>query len=103
MKRLLFILVISVIYAACTSTTTASNESVAASSLSMPYTAAYSSNFSLGKDSNTLAVLNNYKAWEIGDMTAFKNTIGDSLTMYFSSGYKFSGTRDSATYYASQY
>lgn len=73
------------------------------SSVTFPYTAEYSSKFSIGKDSNSLMVLSNYKAWEAGDMEAFKSTLSDSFTIYFADGGKFSGTRDSATYYASQY
>jgi hypothetical protein len=73
------------------------------SSVSFPYSAAYSSRFSIGKDSSALAVLNNYKAWETGDMNAFMNTLGDSLSLYFSNGYKFRGTRDSVMYYASKF
>jgi hypothetical protein len=104
MKKLLFIIVISVLYAACTGTTTASNESTEPKAmLSFPYTAAYSSKFSIGSDSSALTVLNNYKAWEAGDMDALKNTMGDSITLSFSNGYKFIGTRDSAMYYASQF
>ena len=73
------------------------------SSVSFPYTAEYSSKFSIGKDSNSLMVLNNYKAWESGDMNALKNTLGDSINLYFPDGSKFSGTRDSAMTLASMY
>ena len=84
MKNLIFIVVVSVVYSACTGTTTASNESSSssastnASAISYPYTAGYSSKISIGKDSNALLVLNSYKAWETGDMTALGNTFGDS-------------------------
>lgn len=73
------------------------------SSVSFPYTAEYSSKFSIGKDSNSLMVLNNYKAWEAGDMEAFKSTLSDSFTVYFADGGKFSGTRDSAMTLASAF
>ena len=56
------------------------------SSVSFPYTADYSSKFSIGNDSNSLAVLNSYKAWETGDMDALESTIGDSISFYFSNG-----------------
>jgi len=104
MKKLLFILVVSMIYAACNGKTALTNANNAtASSLAMPYAANYSSKFSIGSDSNSLAVLNNYKAWETGDMETFKNTIGDSVTLYFPDGSKFIGSRDSVMYYASKY
>ncbi len=105
MKKLLFFLIVSIIYSACTNRTAGIHEIAKAdsSSVSFPYTADYSSKFSIGSDSNALAVLNNYKAWETGDMETFKNTIGDSVTLYFPDGSKFIGSRDSVMYYASKY
>ena len=61
--------------------------------LTMPYKASYSSDISIGKQSNALTVLNSYKAWETGDMTALANTISDSVNFNFSDGTKFTGTR----------
>src|SRR5438874_10133880 len=104
MKKLLFILVVSIIYSACTNRTAGLHEIAKNDSpISFPYTAEYSSKFSIGKDSNALAVLNNYKAWETGDMNAMKNTLGDSVSFYFSDGSKFTGPRDSVMYYASKF
>jgi len=104
MKKLIFILIVSIIYSACTSRTAGIQmENKDSSSVALPYTAAYSSKFSVGKDSNSLMVLNNYKAWEDGDMNAFKNTLSDSFTIYFADGGKFSGTRDSAMILASAF
>ena len=94
MKKLLFILIVSVIYSACTNRTAGIHEMAKTDSVSFPYTAGYSSKFSIGSDSNSLAVLANYKAWEAGDMDAFRNTLGDSITAYFPDGGKFSGSRD---------
>ncbi|CAN5182141.1 hypothetical protein BH11BAC6_BH11BAC6_10290 [soil metagenome] len=102
MKKLIFILIVSAIYAACTDKPASEAATASASSVSLPYTATYTK-LSIGKDSNILAVLNNYKAWETGDMDAFKNTWGDSVTVYFSGGDKFHGSRDSVMYYASKY
>jgi hypothetical protein len=73
------------------------------SSVALPYTAGYSSKFSIGKDSNVLMVLNNYKAWEDGDMNALKSTLADSVSLYLSDGFKFIGTRDSAMTLASAF
>jgi ketosteroid isomerase-like protein len=107
MKNLIFIVVVSAVYSACTGTTTASNESNASSAntstITYPYTASYSSKISIGKDSNSLLVLNSYKAWEAGDMNAFGNLIGDSLYMTFSDGTEFAGTHDSAIAMAKKY
>jgi len=103
MKNLIFILFVSVAYSACTGTTTASKESGAstatssgASSVSFPYNPQFSSKFSIGKDSNSLTVLNSYKAWEAGDMTALGNTFGDSVYLNFSDGSEYALTHDSA-------
>jgi len=104
MKKLIFILVVSIIYAACTGTTTATNESAQSkAAVSFPFTPAYSSNFSIGNDSDALVVLNSYKAWESGDMEALKNTLADSFYLDFPDGGKFMGTRDSAAKVAAQF
>ncbi|MEJ0083106.1 MAG: hypothetical protein WDM78_19660 [Puia sp.] len=69
----------------------------------MPYTAVYSSNFVPGKPSDVLAVLNNYKAWQDNDMATLRATIGDSITMIFSSGMVMNTTGDSAVKEAKKY
>src|SRR5690349_1813600 len=103
MKKLLFILFVSIIYSACTNRTAGLHEIAKNdSSVSFPYTAVYSSKFSIGSDSNSLAVLNVYKAWETGDMNALKNSVGDSVSFYFPDGGSFKGTRDSMMYHASK-
>jgi hypothetical protein len=104
MKKLFFILFVSVLYSACTGnksdTATGTDSSSLAtaaeseSAVSLPYTAGYSSDFSLGKNSTLVNVLNSYKAWETGDMTALKNTFADSITFVFSNGFTFTGTAD---------
>jgi ketosteroid isomerase-like protein len=113
MKTLFFVLVVSVLYAACTGTTSDSKENSdstanasttsGTSSISYPYTASFSSKISRGKDSNALLVLNSYKAWENGDMTALANTFSDSMDITFSDGSEFKGTRDSAIAMAKKY
>ena len=110
MKTILFIIIISMIYAACTgntSQTTSTDSTTATSSsesaMSMPYKASYSSDMSLGKQADALLVLNSYKAWETGDMTAFANTLSDSVYFNFSDGSKFAGTKDSMVILAKQF
>jgi len=109
MKKLSAIFFIPIFLIACTSsstdsTATAAKDSVtAAPSVPLPYTAAYSSNFVPGKPTDVLAVLNNYKAWQDNDMATLRATIGDSVTMIFSSGTVLSLTGDSAAKEAKKY
>jgi len=110
MKKLLFIIIISMIYVACSSNPspgTSSGDSAIAKTaepaITMPYNASYSSDISIGKQSNALTVLNSYKAWETGDMAAFANTLADSVSFNFSDGSKFAGTKDSLMKMASKY
>ncbi len=104
MKNLFLFLLVTFLYAACTGTTSTTNSGSAdSSSMSFPYTAGYSSKFSIGSDSSAINVLNNYKAWENGDMEGLKNTLSDSLYLHFPDGGEFKGTRDSAMKMAAMY
>jgi hypothetical protein len=102
MKKLSAIFLIPVFLIACTggssdSTTTAAKDSVAAApSVSLPYTAVYSSNFVAGKPTDVLTVLNNYKAWQDNDMAGLRATIGDSVLIIFSNGDELNATGDNA-------
>jgi ketosteroid isomerase-like protein len=93
MKKVLILLLIPLCFTACTGNSTdgapATKDSVTAAtkdSVTLPYTAAYSSNFVPGKQADVLTVLNNYKAWESGDMAALKATLADTVEMIFPSG-----------------
>lgn len=67
-----------------------------ASSVALPYTAGYSTDFNNNvSDSDLLTVLNSYKYWEEGDMKALRTTMGDSMSVNMSDGYNFSGLTDS--------
>jgi hypothetical protein len=106
MKKAFFLLLLPLCYAACTNNSaapaaTASADTTAA--VTMPYTATYSSDFTAGKQSDVLTVLNSYKAWETGDMNGLKATIGDSLLFIFPGGYVFHNTRDSFMTFASKF
>ena len=109
MKKLSAIFLIPIFLVACSggsteSTATAAKDSVtAAPSVPLPYTAVYSSTFTPGKPADVLTVLNNYKAWQDNDMVALRATIGDSLTLIFSSGTVLSTTGDSAIKDAKKY
>ncbi len=66
------------------------------SSIQLPYEASYSTNFTKDvPDSDLLVTLNSYKAWENGDMNALRATMGDSMTVYGSNGFRFAGLTDS--------
>ena len=68
----------------------------AESSIQLPYTATYSTNFTNNvPDSELLTVLNSYKAWETGDMNGLRATMGDSMNVNGADGFKFSGLTDS--------
>jgi hypothetical protein len=104
MKNLFLFLFVTLLYAACTGTTSTSDSGTSTgSAIALPYTAAYSSSFSIGSDSTVANVLNNYKAWESNDMEAMKATFGDSVAASFSNGFKFKGSRDSAMKIAAMY
>ena len=67
-----------------TSTTTpAATDSAAAPTVTLPYTADYSSNFVPGKQADVATVLDSYKAWETNDMKAMRATFGDSVANCF--------------------
>lgn len=59
----------------------------------LPYKASYSSSFSTDvSDADLKTVMNSYKFWADGDMTGLASTMGDSVTVEFTSGDHFSGT-----------
>ena len=99
MKKALFVFLIPVCIAACNNNTTTTAPATApadtAAAVTLPYTATYSSSFVAGKQSDVLTTLNNYKAWENGDLAGMKATCGDSITQILSNGKVYSGTNDS--------
>jgi hypothetical protein len=100
MRKVLFFILFPLCFAACTgnspaTSAAASKDSVTATTVSLPYTATYSSNFVPGKQSDVLTTLNNYKAWQDNDMAALKATMGDSAMLIFPSGYTINTTADS--------
>lgn len=108
MRKFLSFFMIPLCFAACTGSSTdttaaANKDSVTVAPVSLPYTADYSSNFIPGKQTDVLTVLNNLKAWENNDMKAMRSTFGDSVEMYFPSGFKYKGTADSLIKMASKY
>lgn len=67
-----------------------------ASSIPLPFTASYTTDFNNNvSDSDLLVALNSYKYWESGDMNSLRTTMGDSMTVHGADGFKFSGLTDS--------
>lgn len=99
-KYIVTILVLSCCIVACTSKDEGKDESkpatVTASSVTLPYTAGYSTDFNNNvSDSDLLVVLNSYKYWENADLKALRSTLGDSVAAESPDGNKFSGKADS--------
>ena len=96
MKKIIFcFLCTAMIFMACNNsepkTTTSSG-----STIKMPYEPTYSADFNNNvSDSLVLLVLNSYKHWEAGDMKALRSTMGDSMVVDGSDGFKFRGLSDS--------
>jgi len=90
---------VALIFVACgtnSETKVAGSERSTASSIALPYTANYNSNWTNEvSDSDLLLVLNSYKAWESGDLNALRATMGDSMFVNGANGYKFQGLTDS--------
>jgi hypothetical protein len=107
MKKVIFLLLAPVGFIACSGGGSGSSKTTAADSttatVTLPYTAVYSSDFVPGKQSDVVTVLNNYKAWETNDMASMKSTYGDSVQLYFPSGFSFTGTTDSLMTIATKY
>ena len=67
----------------------------ATSTVQLPYTASYSSQFTQDvSDQDLLTVLNSYKHWETGDMTALRATLADSIAFEGWDGFVHIGTSD---------
>lgn len=89
---------VSLIFTACNTggAKVAGADTTAASSVTLPYTATYASNFTNEvSDADLLLALNSYKYWETGDLNALRATMGDSMSVNSANGWKFSGRADS--------
>ena len=99
MKKYIFIcLSFAAVIAACKS----KDETKAAesSNVQLPYTASYATDFNNHvSDSDLLVVLNSYKYWETGDLKGLRSTMGDSMYVNASNGFKFAGLTDSLMKY----
>ena len=95
MKYLLIAFAVTGLLVACTDQQTKTSDS-AVSSVQLPYTAQYATEFTNDvSDADLLLVLNSYKYWETGDMAALRATLGDSIYVVGGTGFKFEGPTDS--------
>jgi len=67
-----------------------------AQDITYAYPISYSSNFGMDDPKNCQTVLNIWKAWEIGDLSKFKDYYADSIELHFWDGSMVHTTRDSA-------
>jgi len=75
------------------STTADSSTASTPSSVDLPYTASYSSNFTQDvSDADLKVVMQSYKDWEAGNMSALASETGDSVEVDFNNGDHFKGT-----------
>ena len=109
MKRIIFILSITLFFIACNSASTPPAEAAAdttkvaevpaAPAVTMPYTPVYATLTDDVSDADLLTVLNSYKYWENGDMASVRSTLGDSVAFHSWNGWEFNGTGDSLLTY----
>ena len=95
-KYILSFLVLTFIIAACNTNEEKKNGTATTTSIKLPYEASYTTDFNNNvSDSDLLVVLNSYKYWENGDLKALRSTMGDSMYVHMSDGFKFTGPTDS--------
>ncbi len=95
MKKIILILAITSLAVAC-SAPKQETPAPEKSSVVLPYTATYSSQFSQDvSDNDLLTVLNSYKSWETGDMAGLRSAYADSLTLTAWHGRVYVGSTDS--------
>lgn len=99
MRKLFFLLGISV-FAACNSGTdtkvqSMSSKDSASNDVSLPYTASYSSKFEMGDANHTKTILDLYKDWDNNTLDNSRSKFADTVEMYFSDGTKMVGPFDS--------
>ena len=81
MKAIMYLASLTLIVSGCSSPDKPVAEVAApASTITLPYTAIYSSNVNQDiSDEDLLMVLKSYKDWETGDMKSLRSAFGDSL------------------------
>lgn len=69
--------------------------SVKTPDVTYPYPVAYSSKFEISDDANAKKILELWKDWDNGDLSAHKDYFADSVHLYFADGTAMHGPRDS--------
>jgi hypothetical protein len=69
----------------------------AAPAVTYPYAVDYSSQFSIGDAQNAKKILELWKDWDNGDLSAHKDYFADTVTLTFADGSTVRGSRDSVT------
>ncbi|HMK03815.1 MAG TPA: hypothetical protein VK489_06470 [Ferruginibacter sp.] len=97
MKKIIFsFYCLAMMLMACNNNSETKTSTSSGSTIKMPYEPGYSADFNNNvSDSLVLLVLNSYKHWEAADMKALRSTMGDSMVVDGSDGFKFSGLADS--------
>ena len=92
MKRIIFLFSSAIFLLSCNnakveSTATGAADSTAKSSVDLPYTASYTSNFTTDvSDADLKTVLMTYKDWENANVNGIANALGDTVTVDFTNG-----------------
>ena len=110
MKRLSIVLVAASVLFACNNdkkaeeTSGKTEEKKESPAITYPYTAAYSSDFSIGDANHAKMVLDLFKMWEENKVDDMKTLLADSVSIEFPDGYKFAdNTADSMINFAKQF
>jgi ketosteroid isomerase-like protein len=81
MKNLIYLMALVASVVSCSAPVKEETPAPDASTVSLPYTASYSSQSNQDvSDTDLLNVLNSYKAWENGDMTALRSAMADTIS-----------------------
>jgi ketosteroid isomerase-like protein len=97
MKKIVFSFAVGAFLLSCNNsgekTASTTTDSSTASSVDLPYSASYSSNFTQDvSDADLKLVMQSYKDWESGNMSALGSVMGDSVEVDFNNGDHFKGT-----------
>jgi ketosteroid isomerase-like protein len=97
MEKIIITLMVGLAIVACTPSEKPAETTPepVASTVQLPYTASFSSQFSQDvSDQDLFMVLNSYKHWETGDLKALRSTLADSITFEAADGFTYTGPAD---------
>ena len=78
-------------------------DSTAMKPIQSPYEIGYSSKFVMDDPKNAESLLQLWKTYDNGDLSAGKEMIADSMELYLADGQKMHGSRDSVTAWVQKY